>query len=385
MARRGRGEGTIRQRKDGRWEAAISTPGGLSRRKSYYGKTRREVADKLAAGLRDLQAGVQPANERMTTGAYLTGWIASAETRLRPATLRRYQGIVRGHLAPALGRIALTRLTVADVARLLTSLDKGGSSPRTVHHVRAVLRTALNEAMEGELVSRNVAARVKRAKVEAKPVEVLDPGQVHALLSALLDDPLEGLVTLAVATGARQGELLGLRWQDLDLEARTMRIRWALQSRRLVPTKTDKSRRTVHLTSQAVEALRRHRKRQLEERVWAGSQWQEAPVTEPGPKGRPVSDLVFTGRSGQALDGTQVTKAYQAFLARAGLPRTRFHDLRHTAASLLLAKHVPAAVVMDMLGHSTIAMTINTYSHVMPALRRDAADAMEEMLGGSVG
>lgn len=201
----------------------------------------------------------------------------------------------------------------------------------------------------------------------------LDPAQARRLLDVIRGDRLEALYTVALAVGLRQGEALGLRWEDVDLDAGMMNVRHALQRVDgrlvLVEPKSHTSRRTIALPAGTVAALREHRRRQLEERVLAGRRWQD-------------QDLTFTTTIGTPLDGTAVTKRFQRLLAYAGLPRQRFHDLRHACASLLLAQGVHPRVVMEVLGHSQISLTMNTYSHVIPALQREAADRMEALLAG---
>ena len=199
----------------------------------------------------------------------------------------------------------------------------------------------------------------------------LTPEQARAFLEAASGDRLEALYTVALAVGLRQGEALGLRWDDVDLEAGTLTVRHALQRvggrLRLVEPKTRLSLRNIALPPMVVAALRAHRSRQLQERLWAGSRWQE-------------HDYVFASTIGTPLDGTNVTHRLQAILLTAGLPRQRFHDLRHACASLLLALGVHPRVVMETLGHSQISLTMNTYGHVLPSLQRDAADRMDRLL-----
>jgi integrase len=209
-------------------------------------------------------------------------------------------------------------------------------------------------------------------RVPRHEVLAISPSGAQAILESVRSDRLETLYYLALATGLRQGECLALRWDDVDLIEGSVTVRGALQrvdgELRVVEPKTARSRRAVAIQGGIVVSLRGHRRRQLEERVLAGPEWVE-------------TGFVFTNRVGKALDGTHVTIGFQAMLAKAGLPRMRFHDLRHAAASLLLAQGVHPRVVMEMLGHSTIALTMNLYSHVIPALQHDAATKMDEALG----
>jgi integrase len=376
VAKRGAHEGSIYQRRDGRWAASLHLgyANGRRQRKTFYGKTRREVQEALTRALRDLQDGIAArTDERETVAQYLSRWLeSSAKHRVRPRTLVGYRLIVDKHLIPAIGRVAVARLSPDEVQGLLNRKTADGASPQTVRNIHACLRRALAQAVRWGVTARNVATLVDLPRVQRKHVTAISPADARAILAAVKGDRLEPLVTVTLGTGLRQGEALGLRWQDVDLEAGELEVRHALQrmsgSVELVEPKTDRSRRRIALAPYVVTVLREHRKRQLQERLWAGSRWQEG-------------DFVFTSSIGTPMTGGDVTKRFQGLLAAAGLPRIRFHDLRHGAASLLLAKGVHPRVVMEMLGHSTIALTMNVYSHVIPELQREAADQMEAVFG----
>jgi integrase len=308
-----------------------------------------------------MDAGLWPTGDRLTVAAYLEDWLDATRDSIRPATWTRYRGIVRTHHVPHLGRIPLSKLTATDVERMLREMT---GSPRTRHHARAVLRTALQRAVAHGLILRNPAALAAPPRVEHREAEAWDAAQVRTFLQAVRGHRLEALFTVAVTTGLRQGELLGLRWSDVDLTAGTLTVRHALQRvdgrLQLVEIKTPRSRRTVPLPELALRALRKP---------------QDGPL---------VGTHLFTTQSGSPLYSTAVYRAFLDVIAAIGLPRIRFHSLRHTAASLLLAQGTHPRVVMEMLGHSTIALTMNTYSHVIPALERDAADRMNAILSSSV-
>ncbi len=376
MPKRANGEGTISQRKDGRWWARITLPDG--RRKAYYGPTRQAVAQQLARALHERQQGLPIAGERQTVGQYLTWWLAErVRPTVRPRTYASYAQLVRLHLGPALGTIPLARLAPQQVQAFLNAKRDAGLSPRTVQYLHAVLRRALGQALKWGLVARNVATLVEPPRVRRAPVQPLTVEEARALLAAVRGDRLEALYAVAVALGLRQGEALGLRWQDIDLDAGTLRVTGALQRvegtlRRDAP-KTPQSRRLLYLPPSLVATLRAHRARQAEERLRAGPLWQP-PAWAP--------DLVFTTATGGALDARNVVRHYHRLLERAGLPRRPFHHLRHTAASLLLAQGVPLRVVMETLGHSHISLTADLYAHVLPALQQEAAARMEAVLRG---
>lgn len=372
MSKRGNSEGTIRKRPDGRWEARISLPGGG--RKSLYGVTRAEVAQKLTALQRDLDRGLPVPDDRLTVGQFLDRWLeASVKPSVRPRTYESYAGHVHRHLKPALGQIPLSRLSPAQVQDFLNKRIESGLSPTTAISIRATLRRALNMAMRWELVVRNVATLIdppKPGKFRARP---WTPEEASAFLEAARGNRLEALYNLVMATGLRQGEALGLRWEDVDLDAGIFTVRHSLQSRGgkrfLTEPKTASSVRLLPLPAFVVRQLRDHRARQNRERLLAGEAWED-------------SGLVFTTRTGRPMEGTDVTKRFQKLTRQAGLPQIRFHDLRHTCGTFLLAKGVDLQVIKQVLGHTTIAVTSALYAHVTPALEHEAMHRMDELLGG---
>ncbi len=381
MTRRGANEGTIRERRDGRWEARVILTGsdGRRRRRSLLARTRTEVRTKLQAALRAEASGLPSPGARLTTGAYLDHWLRDAvRPSVRSRTYASYAGVVRVHLDPGLGHVPLARLTPQQVQAFLNAKFAGGLAPRTVAYVRAVLRQALGQAERWGLVTRNVARLAEPPRVPQREIRPLTPDQVRLFLEAIHGDRAEALYLVAVGVGLRQGEILGLAWTDIDFERSTITVRQALQRvdgrLELVEPKSVTSRRVVAVPTIVLDGLRVHRTRQREDRLLAGSRWQDDP-----------RDLVFRTTVGTPMDGIAVTRRFQARLAVAGLPRQRFHDLRHACASLLLAQGVPARVVMETLGHSQISLTLNTYSHVIPALGRAAAEQMDAILAPQAG
>jgi integrase len=277
------------------------------------------------------------------------------------------------HIIPELGRTRLEQLTPAHVQHLLNEKTRSGLSPRSVAHIRAVLRNALNQALRWGLVTRNVAALAEPPHQPRVLVNPLTAEQARTLLETCQEDDFGPLFAAALSTGMRQGELLALRWEDIDFDRNTVSVRRALQrvdgKLTFVEPKSESSRRTITVPSIAMAAFRAQRTRQREQRLLAGSSWEDW-------------GLVFTSSKGTPLDGSNVTKRLQKLLAQAGLPRQRFHDLRHGCASLLLAAGVPPRTIMGMLGHSQISLTLNVYSHLSPSLERDAADALDRVLTG---
>ena len=373
MTRRGPSEGSIYKRSDGRWVAVLHLgyEDGHRRRKYLYGDNRREVQEKLSLSLRAQREGLPPTNDRLTLAQFLTRWLDTVRPSVRPSTYRSYSLIVRLHLVPQLGRVHLAKLSAQQVQSHLNDKLATGLSPRSVGIIHAVLRQALNLGVRWGDVPRNVATLVDPPRYHRAEVRPMTPEQARAFLDAAHGQRLEALYAVALALGLRQGEALALRWVDLDLDAGFVTVRAGLQRVAgrlvLVEPKTPKSRRTIAAPPIVVAALRAHRSRQLQDRLAAGTAWQDF-------------DFVFCTQTGGPLDSRNVTRDFQRSLAKAGLPHMRFHDLRHSCASLLLAQGVHPRVVMETLGHSQIALTLNTYSHVIPVLQREAADRMEAAL-----
>lgn len=372
--RRGPGEGTITQRADGRWMARLDLGivNGKRKRQTLYGKTRKEVAEKLTKSQHDRQQGLPIAVARQTVGQFLDRWLEDVvRPTVRAKTLHSYAQMVRLHLKPALGHHQLAKLTPQHVQAMLNEKLNSGLSPRTVQYLRAILRRALGQALKWELVTRNVATLVDPPRVTRPEMVSFDPTQARRFLDAVKGDRLEAMYSVALALGLRQGEALGLRWQDIDLDSGILRVSVALQKvrgeqPRLVEPKTRQSRRTLALPQAIVARLRAHRARQCEEILRLGSGWNGS-----------AWNLVFTNAVGGPLDARHVVRGFKAILTKAGLPDIRFHDLRHSCASLLVAQGVHPRTVMDLLGHSTIKLTMDTYAHVMPEQHRQTATLMQ--------
>lgn len=375
MSKRGNGEGTIYQRQDGRWVGAVTLPSG--KRKAVYGTTYQAVKTKLRQAQRDQEYGLDLSTKPQTVARFLADWLEStAKPTLRPKTHHSYAQLIRLHIVPAIGTIQLAKLTPLHVQHMMRDMTAKGLSPRTVQYARAILRRALGYALKWSLVTRNVATLVDPPRSVRKPVQPLTGDQARTFLAYAKqhDDRLWPFFTTAVMTGLRQGELLGLRWTDVDLDAGTLRVRHTLQridgAWQFVEPKTRRSARTLSLPASVVAALRMQKDRQGFERKTAGQLWQDWNLIFTTPKGTPLEPSNLNGRLHKLLDG-------------AGLPRQGMHSLRHCCASLLLSQGIPARIVMEQLGHSQITLTMDTYSHVMPAMLRDAADALDSALAVS--
>jgi integrase len=375
--KRGQNEGSIFQRKDGRWCGILSLgwENGRRKRKSYYGATAAEVQKQLLKARSDHSRGLPVRTERQTVEQFLTHWLEhTIKPNARPRSYDSFEIIVRRHIVPEVGRARLEKLTPQQVQELVDRKLKSGLAPQTVVHIRMVLRAALNQAMKWSLIARNPAALVDPPRIPRNEIRPLSAEEARRFLETAKSKRFEALYTLALYSGLRRGEILGLRWCDVDLEARAIRVNQAIQrvggKLQAAETKTERSRRTLALPASVDAALRRHRARQAQERLIAGPVWQD-------------TGLVFTSRIGTPVEPRNLHRDFVRVLAIAKVTRIRFHDLRHSTASLLLAQGVPLRTIMEQLGHSSISLTANTYAHVMPAAMRDAADKVEELLVGN--
>ena len=345
------------------WEARYV--GADGRKHSVYAGTRREAQERLRAALSGRDNGIRPIGQRLTVGAFLDDWLAtSVRQRCRPRTAESYADTVRLYITPAIGHVPMAKLEPEHIGRMLAGLAARGTlSPSTVRYAYSVLRTALGRALKQGKVIRNVATLADPPAKGQREIRPLGRDQVRAFLEGIHGDPREALYVAACGTGLRQGELLALRWSDVDLERGELTVRHTLQrfTRQLAPTKTERSQRTLRLPRQVTAALAEHRS-------------QQAIV--------PLSGLVFTTLTGVPLDSANVTRSLQRCLQRLGLPRQRFHDLRHAFATLMIEGGEDLGVVSRILGHSNLATTADVYAHLTPAMLDRAADRMDAILSG---
>jgi integrase len=375
MGKRGNGEGSIWRRKSGGWCAqyTVYTSEGRKRR-TLYGKTRQEVAAKLSKALADREGGLTFDAGAMTVGEYLARWLShSVQDTVSQKTYERYESIVRVHLRPALGRVRLKALTPDHVRGLYREKLDSGLAPRTVLHIHRTLSKALKLATDDGLIPRNAAASVKPPQARREEMQPLSRVQVRTFLDTVKGDRMEALYVLAITAGLRQGELLAVKWEDVDFEgpSPTLQIRRSLsetRGRRSFVTPKSGHGRHLRLSRRAVSALRAHRKRQLEERVRKAGLWED-------------HGLIFPSEVGTPMSGRNLYRAFKIRVKRASLPQTlRFHDLRHTCATLLLRQGVNPKFVQELLGHADISLTLNTYSHILPDMGDAAASGMDAAL-----
>lgn len=395
--RRANGEGTISPRKDGRYEvkAYVLTTSGRLERKSAYARSYDEARKKLTELLRQSDQGIPVASASWTVAEYLTYWLQHVvKQERRPKTYQGYEGVVRLHLIPGLGKKRLAELTAREVRVFITQIReecqccKHGAkqccakqpreccqtklSTRMVQSIHAVLRNALECAVREEIIPRNVAKLVKVTTPRYKVNRGLTTAQARAVLRAAADRRLYALYVLALCLGLRRGELLGLRWIDVDLDGEKLEVVQTLQrvrgQLRFVQPKTEDSARTVPLPKFCVLALREHRKRQFAERSQAWPDWED-------------HGLIFPSRRGTPMEPDNLRRSWGAIRQAAGLGPTRFHDLRHTAVTLLLDLGVPPHIVREIVGHSDIEVTMTIYAHVSLDDKREALRKLGDALG----
>ena len=375
---RANGDGDVfpRKNKAGKITSYRGAYVGLDGKRRYVsGKNKEEARRALREARANADQGLVFDADNLQVGEYLDCWLSDSVTdTVKATTFERYEQITRLHLKPALGRVKLKALTPAHVRGLYREKREAGSSARTVRYIHTTLHKALKQAVMDGLIPRNATEAVKPPQPTREEMRPLTPDQAKLLLQAAheTEDRLEALYVLAVNTGMRQGELLGLKWDDVDLDDGSLQIRRTLTITKDGPAftspKTTGSRRSVKLTGKAIEALRSHLECQLAEIDRIGSLWSE-------------NGLILASETGEPINRHNLTRrSFRPLLTRAGLPEIRFHDLRHTCATLLLTRNVNPKIVSEMLGHSTIATTLDTYSHVLPNMRNQAAAAMEEAL-----
>lgn len=396
---RANGEGGVRHDKArDRWVGTITTgydSDGRQLRRSVTGPTKKAVLDRMRESQTAADAGQTPAPRDLTVAKFLDSWLRDVlPGTVAPATLTQYRIVVDTYIVPTIGQKRLRALTPVDVAVMIRKLGteyerkqkdaKGnvviGVSPHTQRIARSVLRRALRWAEQEGSVSRNVAAIAPGVRIDADEGRTLTPEQARALLATLEGDRLEAAFTVALSLGLRLGELLGLAWSDIAIDSTPTKLTVSRALKRiegeglvLQDTKTRSSRRTVYLPAQVVAALKAHRKRQVEEQLKAGPEWDAMPLG---------FDLVFRTPFGTALDPANFRHACYSATKRAGLGEWSPHELRHSCASLLIAQGVPLKVISELLGHSSIRMTADTYGHLLEPSKAEAADAMQSTLWG---
>jgi integrase len=370
--RRGRGEGSVFQRKDGRWVVQVEL--GDGKRKQFYVTSQSEGIKKLREVQHELEQGTLPTGPQQTVKQYLEFWLEEVHRpTIRVSTYVKYRVFVYKHFIPVLGHLRLQKLTPQHVQSFYRQKEKEGLSTKTIQVMHGVLHKALDMAVRWSLVSRNVCDVVSPPRVARTERRLLSIEQVHHLLGVVRGHWLEVLLTMAVTLGMRRGEMLALRWADVDLKGRWVQVCRTVDyvtGHGYVETepKTAAGRRVIALPFFVGGILERHRDRQREAKKKAGDAWQDR-------------DLVFANGRGGYVSPMYLLALFHKALVEAGLPHMRFHDLRHSAVTLLVGMGVPLKVVQEIVGHSDITMTADIYAHVLPAMQRDAMGRWDSAFG----
>lgn len=367
-SRRGRSEGSIHRRKDGLWCGVVSlgVHAGKRIRRTVYGHTKAEAAEKLRELQSSVDAGRLPDAKSMTLETWLERWLKLIETSVEPGTHEPYRICVRKHIAPRIGGIRIQRIRPVDVESFFAQLLRDGASASLVRKVGTTLSIAMNHAVRSQLIPNNPTQGVRRPKVKRAKIAVLDSAQVAALVRACDGARLGALWLLLLDSGMRPGEALALHWPDLDFAAKRVSVtkNMANTGEPKAP-KTERGRRMIELTPGTIDALHAHRKAMLTE----GRDVRRGPI--------------FVNARGGVIVPNDVTRGHlHPFLVAAGIPSFGAYALRHTCATMLLGANVNPKIVSERLGHSTIAMTLDIYSHVLPGMQSAATDVLGRLLGG---
>ena len=390
------GNGTIRKRSDGRWEGrytcGFDPVSGQQIQRSVYGKSQKDVRTKLTQIANDIDQGVYTEPTKMTIGSWLDIWLKEYKTDVKPNTIDQYDYQIRTHLKPAFGRVNLQELTAPMVQQLYNSrlkpykikqkmcngkpkvIEKTGLSPKSIRNIHSVLHEALDKALKLGYVKTNVCDAVTLPKVQKSEMHPVKDEGVGAFLNAIKGNPLEPLLYVTAFTGLRQGEVIGLTWDCIDFKKNTIRVYRQLQKERkpqgeyhFVSLKNDKQR-IFMVAENVINVLRRVKTKQAEWRLAAGEAWEGD------------EEYVFTDELGRHIPKSTVYKNFKRCAVEAGIPMTRFHDLRHTYATLALQQGTDIKTVSSNLGHATVAFTLDTYGHVTEQMQKDSADRMQKYL-----
>ena len=372
MTRRGNGDGSIyRRQSDGKWVAYLRVNG---KKKYFYDDTQTGVTKKLRLAQRELEQGILATGPNQTVKQYLEYWLEVRQSTVKASTFISNRSHLGNRVIPILGHIKLQKITGDHIQSLYTHLLKDGLLPNTVRLIHTMLFTAFKDAIKWKRMSRNPCKDATPPRQETHEIAFITPEQARQLVEAARETPLECLITLAITTGMRRGELLALRWSDLDWDKKTVIVRHTVSYIRVgdkhdffeTDPKTASSNRTITLPEFVINALKVHRSRQLQQRLQAGVQWSE-------------QNIVFSTKRGKFYNISTLQEQFSKLLVKAGLPHMRFHDLRHSAATILMSMGVNIKVVQELLGHSNIGITLGLYSHVLPTMHKEAMEGLQDL------
>jgi integrase len=367
--RRANHEGTLYRRKDGLWCAQVSLDG---HRLTKYGKTQRECHDWIKEMLGKIDTGLTYESTHITLESFINTWLNGKKLSRRERTVFQYRKIAENYILPNLGKMRIQDIRPVHIQRMYSTFKERGTGARTLQLVHAVLHNVLDQAVREGALSHNPADSVERPRWEHKEFKTFTEDEVRQFLLATAGHRHEALFYLALTTGMREGELLGLKWADPDWSKGVLNIQRQLQRIEhkglfFVPPKTKAGRRQIKLGQGMLDRLAEHRKRQDREREEAGSRWQD-------------NDLIFPSSIGTPFEGHRIWDEFKELLAKAGLPDMRFHDLRHTALSLLMDMGIAVTTIQQRAGHSKASVTTDIYGHSMSRSQEKAAEQIEELI-----
>jgi len=367
--KRGQNMGSVYRRNDGRWVGAVSVEG---KQQYKYFKTQREAREWVQKTTIQVDEGLTYLSTRTTFKEFMQYWLDSVEPSIRSNTIRQYAYVVNNHIPDRLGRVKLLDLRPDMIQVLINMKLDEGLSTRTVELIYAVLRRALNQAVQQGILLRNPIKGVAKPKPKRPEMVTLTDTQVRTLLLAVRGTRYDALYQIAVTTGMRKGEILGLKWGDLDwgncrLHVQRQLLRIPNEGLVFSEPKSKAGRRVIVVGKATIDKLRTHQTLQQKERQFAGDRWQE-------------SDLIFPSTIGTPMEPRNVIRHFKDTLREAFLPNVRFHDLRHTAATLMLQQGTHPKIVQERLGHASISLTLDTYSHVIPTMQEEVAAKIDELL-----
>jgi integrase len=369
MKRRGNHEGSLYQRPNGTWSAQISLQG---RRLSHTFKTQREAREWIRETHNQIDLGMTYTSTKRSLAEHLISWLENEKPVMRSRTWNHYEQLARMYVIPNIGKIVLKDLSTETLQALYSRLIGQGVGTYTVVKIHTLLHSALKVAVDAGMIGRNPASRAHPPKTPDFEMKILDESQASQLLVAIIGHRWEALFHLAIATGMRQMELLGLKWDDLDWIRQTVKVERQLvrpdkTGVKFQGTKTRFGRRSIALGDQTITVLRGHYERQQAERLAAGKKWVEY-------------GLMFANSHGGPIEPRNLLTEFHQLLDQAGLPAIRFHDLRHTSASLMLNHGVAPIVVSRRLGHSKASITIDIYGHMIASIQEGVGQLMDDLV-----
>jgi integrase len=372
MARkRGNNEGSIFKRNNGSWRAQVTLDG---KRLTFTANTKKECQQWISDTLTQIDRGLTYQGANIELADFLSRWLTTKKSTLAPKTYQHYQQVIQDHINPSMGNLKLKDIKPDRIQFLYDSKVQTGVGDWTIKKTHAILQNSLNHALRLGLVSYNANSLTTPPRPKSREMDIFDENQVQRMLiyAKGMGERNYPLYHMAVTTGMRQGELLGLKWESIDFKRRTLQVKRQLIRLKgggieFTLPKTNAGRRTISIGEDTIKTLKEHHEAQYQEKLLMGERWQHY-------------ELVFPSTIGTPMDVTGLLKKFRKTIKEAGLPRIRFHDLRHTSASLLLNQRIPVFIVSKRLGHAKPSTTLDIYGHLIPSMQEEAAKLIDELI-----